>query len=76
MAFIAQDIQDAASEAEQLPKATVPEFRLADAFTSSRTLGNLSQVTNTRLAASTGFAKMVRDLSEMHAGILSRPCRR
>jgi hypothetical protein len=53
MAFIAQDTPDAASEAEQLPKATAPGFRLADAFTGSRTLGNLTQVTTTaRLAAS------------------------
>ena len=53
MAFIAQDTPDAASEAEHLPKATAPGFRLADAFTGSRTLGNLTQVTTTaRLAAS------------------------
>ena len=53
MAVIAQDTPDAASGAEQLPKATAPGFRLADAFTDSRTLGNLTQVTTTaKLAAS------------------------
>jgi len=102
MTFIAQDMQDAASEAQQPPKAAVPGFRLADAFTSSRTLGNLNQATTAKLAASmagmiprdfnarlatsmagmipkdfsiglaesAGVAKIVKDLSETHAGIL------
>ena len=87
MVFIAQDAPDGTSEAEQSPKATAPGFRLADAFTSSRALGNLTQVTTTArlaasmagmvpqdfnagLAASTGVAKIVKDLNAMHAQML------
>ncbi len=63
MAFIAQDIQNTVSDAEQLLKATVPRFRQTDAFTGSRTLGNPSQATTAKLAAS--MAGMVPAMAGM-----------